>query len=1030
MSLPRLIGLPGFGAWGYLARLMLARREIPGFPRIDFKGPLVMVCGGQEELEDVADSFRAFAPLFDGAELPLAFFGEDPQIRLASLERLKAGAPLMLATAEALAAPTFSRAEFESKGILFKRGAALPRTQVMARLVEAGYRRVDFVESPGEFAVRGAILDFFGLEPLQAVRVLYEEDVIDSLRIFDPATQTVGGFVDSANAVAATQPGAGPQTALSEWVGENGFWVVQEGLPVMLPAGAQGFEAGKLLEGSGENADFGARPHSPCRGNLDAACAEMRARAQEGFRVVLYSLNRGEDRRIQEILEDKLPAGLCQFVVGPLQQGFLHAGLKLAVWTTSEIFDRQYRSPTRWKFFSSSSRAAFRWAELRQGDYVVHQDYGLARYKGLKPIDDVDCLALGFRGSDVLYVPMTDFQKVQRYSGAEGHRPRLASLDTRTWDEVKHMVQEGVREMAEALLKVQAERAALPGHEFPPESAMERELAEAFPYEETPDQTRAIADVLGDMMTPHPMDRIVVGDVGFGKTEVAMRAAFKCVMGFKQAAVLVPTTILADQHFRTFSARFADYPVRLGILSRFQKEAQQKKTIEALAAGKVDIIVGTSRLLSKDIRFKDLGLTIIDEEHRFGVKDKERLKQIRRTVDCLALSATPIPRSLNQAFAGLRAISLIESPPLGRQPIVTTVAPWSEERVAAAIGEELARGGQAYYVHNRVRTLPQCVEMLSRLAPQARLAMVHGQMKGDEIEEVMWDFFNRKYDVLVASTIIESGLDIPTVNTMLVEDAHEFGLAQLYQLRGRIGRERQRAYCTLFFPPAEGTAHLPNYEFSHLTEDARKRLEALREFAELGTGVKLAMRDLEIRGAGDLLGAKQHGFMNAVGIEYYTELLNEEIARRKGRAAAPSERPVQLDIKLSAFIPEDYLPGELERLEFYKKILRSKPEESETLKKELIELSGPLPPPVKNLFDLLGMRGRAQKAGVRSVIQSAKHMEVWFYPDRVAPADAVARWTQAYAGKLRFLHSGEGDGIRVELDSGSPLAWLETFLGK
>lgn len=1023
----RIIGLPGSGAWAFLARCLLAKKTVPGFSLPAFSGPLVLVRAAQNDIEDVSDAVNALEPLFSDSPQLTALFGEDPQARLASLERLRSGARLVLATPEAMGRPTFSPNHFNERTLTFSIKSHQPRAQTLSLLEAAGYRRVDFVESPGEYAVRGAVLDFFGLEPLSAVRVLYNEDGIESLRLFDPATQSAGAFLDSARAIASREPSESGDT-LARWVSQDALWIIEEGLELAVPEGVLAYRAGRLLEGGPDDLDFGARPTIPSRGNQQAAWDEMRAKAAAGFKVILYSLNRGEDSRVQELLEGKLPPNACQFLTGPLRQGFSHEGLKLSVMSTSEIFERNYRQSGRLRYFSGSSRAAFRWAELRQGDYVVHQDYGLARYKGLKPIESpghgtTDCLKMEFRGSDALYIPMTEFEKVQKYSGGEGKRPRLSSLDTRKWEEVKALVHEGVRELAEALLKLQAERRSIPGHAFPPESPMEREFAAAFPYEETPDQAKAISEVLRDMMEPYPMDRLVVGDVGFGKTEVAMRAAFKCVTGFKQAAVLVPTTILADQHFRTFTARFADYPVRFGMLSRFQTPSQQKKTIEDLAKGTVDVVIGTSRLLQKDIRFKDLGLVVIDEEHRFGVKDKERLKAMRKSVDFLALSATPIPRSLNQAFSGMRAISLIQSAPMGRQPIVTKVLPWDEERVASAISEELARGGQAYYVHNRVRTLPECVETLQKLLPQARFAMVHGKMKGDEIEEVMWDFFNRKYDVLVASTIIESGLDIPTVNALLVEDAHEFGLAQLYQLRGRIGRERQRAYCTLFYPAGAD-------DFGRLSEEARKRLEALREFGELGAGMKLAMRDLEIRGAGDLLGAKQHGFMNAVGVEFYTEMLNEEIARKKGKSAPPPVSSVQMDFKLKAFIPEDYLPGEMERLEFYKRILRAKPEEVPALRQELIELSGPIPEPVANLFDLLRLRALAQSAHVRSISQSGKHIEVSFLPEAVLDSEVIFRWTKDYSGRLSFVPSPSGDGVRVDLSSEPPLLWIETFLQK
>ncbi len=1022
---PRLVGLPGTGAWAMLARCLLSGRPLPGFPALELPGRLVLVLGSQEELEDAADAFAALGPVFDGAAEACAVFGEEERGRLASLQLLREGARLAVASVQALAGPLPAPESFAGHTLRLKVDQRLRRDDAAERLSRSGYQRVDFVESAGEFAVRGAVLDFFAVEPARAVRVLFDEDTVASLRTFDPGTQATQDMISEAVAVPAHEAVEGGSGSLADWVGADAVWVAAEGVEMpALPPGTRLYRGARLLELSAGDADFGARSLPLPKGDPAAAWALMKARAAEGWRVLLFSLNRGEDRRVQELLEERLPAGACQFLIGPLREGFEHPGLRLSVLATSEVFGRHYRSAARWKYFSAQGRGGLKWRELRQGDYVVHQDYGVSRYRGLMPVESpghgvVDCLQLEFRGSDTLYIPMTEFSRVQKYSGAEGKRPRLSSLDTRKWEEVKRGVKEGVRELAEQLLKLQAKRAAQLGHAFPPQTPMEREFAEAFPFDETPDQARAIADVLGDMMSPHPMDRVVIGDVGFGKTEVAMRACFKCVAGFKQAVVLVPTTILADQHYRTFTARFADYPVKIGILTRFQTPAEQKRVLAGLKDGKLEIVIGTSRLLQKDVAFQDLGLAVIDEEHRFGVKDKERLKQLRHNVDVLALSATPIPRTLNQAMAGLRGLSLIESAPMGRQPISTKVGPWNEDVVAQAIGEELGRGGQVYYVHNRVRSLGEALDRLKRLVPQARFGMVHGQMRGPQIEKSMWDFFNREFDVLVASTIIESGLDNPAVNTLLVEDAHEFGLAQLYQLRGRIGRERQRAFCYFFYPEAYA-------DFTALSEEARKRLEALKEFAQLGAGVKLALRDLEIRGAGELLGARQHGFINAVGVDYYSQLLTDEIARRRGQAA-PDQKEVELDIRAPAFIPESYLPGELERLDFYKRILRAGAQDWAALQRELEDLSGPAPQPVANLFSLLKVRDMARRAGARSVLQRGKLMEIRFSSDAPVGAEQLAAWTKKYKESLRFLHEKEGDGVVVPVGDGEPLDWLEGF---
>ncbi|MDE2490588.1 MAG: DEAD/DEAH box helicase, partial [Elusimicrobia bacterium] len=760
-------------------------------------------------------------------------------------------------------------------------------------------------------------------------------------------------------------------------------------------------------------------------GDPRRAWDEMRRDAAAGRRVFLFSLNAGEDARLQELLAEELPAGAVQFLIGPLREGFRLERETLSVFATSQVFERDWRGVGRWKRFAAKGAQALRWRELKHGDYVVHQERGIARFQGLEPVSvpghgAQDCVKLEFRGSDRLYVPLTEFDRIQKYSGVEGKRPRLSSLDTRTWEEVKRQVAEGARELAAELLKIQAQRAARSGYAFPPESEMEREFAASFPYEPTEDQARAIRETLEDMMAPRPMDRLVVGDVGYGKTEVAMRAAFKCALGLKQCVVLAPTTVLADQHFRTFSRRMAGFPVSLAILTRFQTKAEQKATLDALAAGKLDVVIGTARLLQKDVRFHDLGLVVVDEEHRFGVSDKEKLKKVRVDADVLSLSATPIPRSLHQALTGLRGISLIETAPTGRQPIVTRVGPWDERVISTAIADELARGGQVYYVHNRVRSMKEAVAGIERLSGGARVAMVHGQMRGPEIEKAMWDFAQRKSDVLVASTIIESGLDIPSVNTLLVENAQDFGLAQLYQLRGRIGRERARAYCYLFHPS--------DAELKDLAEDARKRLDALKEFGALGAGIKLALRDLEIRGAGDLLGARQHGFMNAVGADYYAQILESEVARLRGQAAADDVRPVSIDLRLPAYLPEAYLPGELERLKVYKRALKATPEQAKEILAELERLSGPAPAPVRNLFELLALRAQARRARVDSIVELDRAVEIRFRADAPPRPDAPARWLAAFGSRVSFVPSPEGDAVRLALEGRAAVAAVRELL--
>ena len=1012
-------GVPGSGAWAYLAL-----KKLQGL-----SSPLIAVRRHEEALEDLADALAALGALFPEIKLgSLPIFGPDERERLASLERLRAGAKIVLATPDGLSAAAPAPSAFAGQRLTLNMGVTIPMSELLGRLAEWGYSRVDFVETPGEFAARGAVVDFYQLEPLRAVRLLFNEDKIDSMRGFDPETQASGDFVHDVS----LSPARWKETpgTVADWLGldsglrrndesTGALWIAEEDLK--LPDAA----ANVLRVGiATDQDDFGARAVPRFQGNIKLAMEQMRSWHEQGYKLLLYSLNRGEDERVQEMLEGRCEG--CQFLIGSLRSGFIHAPDKLAVLTSSELFDRSYRPTPRWlRYRPQGSRNKFK-ADLKPGDYVVHEQYGISRYRGIKPIDTpeggkIDCLTLEYRSNDRVYVPMADFRLVQKYVAAEGHRPRLSSLDTKSWEHVKAKVAEGVRELAEKLLAIEAARAAQPGHAFPADSHMEDEFAQTFPYEETIDQRRAIEEVKADLMSKRPMDRLVIGDVGFGKTEVAMRAAMKCIAGNMQCCVLVPTTILADQHFRTFSKRFAEYPVKLGWLSRFQTAAETTKVLADIKKGTVDIVIGTQRLLSPDIKFKNLGLLIVDEEHRFGVKDKERIKAMKTDVDVLSLSATPIPRTLYQGLSGLKKVSLIQSAPSGRQPIVTWVGPESPERIQAAIREEVARGGQAYFVHNRVRTLPEKVRELQKLMPELRFVMAHGQMKGHELEKVMWEFFQRKADVLVASTIIESGLDIPTVNTMLIEDAQEFGLAQLYQLRGRIGRERQRAYCYLFHPAGGDIDRLP--------EESRQRLEALRELTELGSGMRLAMRDLEIRGAGDLLGAKQHGFINAVGVEYYSELLQEEVERKKtGKPTAPKVEPVQLDLGVQALLPENYMPGEMERISFYKRMLNATEKELPALRKELEDLSGPLPVQADNLFRLLELRITAGKAGIREVAQRGDSMEIRFRQGAPVAPETIGRWHQEYAGRLEFVRDAAGDGVRIRGEVKTPLLWLEEFL--
>ena len=602
--------------------------------------------------------------------------------------------------------------------------------------------------------------------------------------------------------------------------------------------------------------------------------------------------------------------------------------------------------------------AAF--TDLAPGDLVVHEDHGVGRYHGLRTIAvegrDADFLLLEYGEGGRLYLPVDRLDLISKYMGAPESAARLDRLGGGAWQRVKESVRAALREMAERLLRLYAERAVAERGAFPADTPWQREFEAAFRFEETPDQLRAIEEVKGDMEGPRPMDRLVAGDVGYGKTEIALRAAFKAVGDGRQVAVLVPTTVLAQQHFNTFSERFEPFPARVELLSRFRSPREQRAVVEGLRAGRVDVVIGTHRLLGKDVEFKNLGLLVVDEEHRFGVTHKERIKQLRAAVDVLTLTATPIPRTLHMAMSGVRDLSLIQTAPLDRLPVETVIAPFSRALIKDAIERELARGGQVFFVHNRVQSLPSMTAFIRNLVPEARVVMGHGQMGERELEAVMVKFVDGQADVLVSTAIVESGLDIPASNTIIINRADRYGLAQLYQLRGRVGRERLQAFAYLLIP-ADG----------RIDETAQRRLRVIEELTELGGGFKLALRDLEIRGAGNLLGAEQHGHIAAVGFDLYTKLLEEAVRELKGEPAAPSAEPT-IAVDAEALLPEPYVPDVHQRLALYKRLADvGRLEEIDDLRAELHDRFGPLPEAGGVLLDVVGLRVKARALGIERI---------------------------------------------------------------
>ncbi|MDN5346479.1 MAG: hypothetical protein PWP65_43 [Clostridia bacterium] len=711
------------------------------------------------------------------------------------------------------------------------------------------------------------------------------------------------------------------------------------------------------------------------------------------------------------VMEVASPPQQGQLLIAPgrLRQGFVWPEIKLAVMGDNELYGPAVR-PRRKKPKISRGARITSLADLKEGDYVVHVQHGIGRYLGIKDLDvggiKRDYLLIQYAGNDRLYVPVDQISLVQKYIGSEGHVPRLYRLGGGEWARVKGKVQEAVQAMAEELLELYATRETIQGHAFSPDTPWQREFEEAFPYTETPDQLQAIAEVKKDLEQPKPMDRLLCGDVGYGKTEVAMRAAFKVTMDGKQVAILVPTTILAQQHYKTFKERFAPYPIKVAVLSRFLNPKEQAEIVAALGRGEIDIIIGTHRLLSSDVRFKDLGLVIIDEEQRFGVAQKEKLKQLRKSVDVLTMTATPIPRTLQMSLAGVRDMSLIETPPEDRFPVQTYVVEYSPELVREAIRRELARGGQVYFVHNRVADIDQVAFHVQQLVPEARIAVAHGQMSEEELENVMMDFIEGHYDILVCTTIIENGLDIQNVNTLIVNDADTFGLAQLYQLRGRVGRTNRLAYAYFTYRPDK-----------ILGEVAEKRLAAIREFTALGSGYKIALRDLQLRGAGNLLGPEQHGHMLAVGFDLYCQLLEEAVRKLRGQPAPPKTEvagaPVELAVE--AFLSNSYVPEESLKMELYQRLITARTlAEVEEIAAEMEDRFGPPPQPARNLLAIARLRLLAQEVGVLAVRQQGKEVELKINPETPLRGEKLLLLSQRFPRKLSFSSAG-GLLIRVKI---------------
>lgn len=944
------------GAWGSSYALLAARAPRPALILVPTPPE------AEQALEDLA-CFEARAELYQG---------------LREAERFRTGAAeLLVAALPAALAPLPAPGRVEAARIEIVPGTRFPLEAAVRRLAEAGYERVASVERPGEFAVRGGILDLFAPTSDRPVRIELLGDAVESVRAFDPATQRSTGALPRAG-VSLVALGAPGEATLFDYLPVRAAVVVKEPAEMDLrsPGWAQAWSRASrgavlwlsaLPQSDAEN--FRIRSLQRFSGVL-ARVEEELAAVRRG-RTVVFCANEGEERRLRELV--RLPVEVRR---GRLGQGFVFEEIDATFVSYHELFNRYRlgRRPAR----RAETRPIDALVEIGPGDLVVHVTHGIGRFTGIERRDGKEFLAIEYAGGARLFVPVTNLDLVQKYVGGTETPPPLSVLGGTAWSAAKARAEQAVEKLARDMLRIQALREMELGTAFPPDPEWQREFEAAFPYEETEDQLRVAAEIARDMHSPRPMDRLVCGDVGYGKTELAMRAAFRAVLAHKQVAVLVPTTVLAEQHGQTFRERMADYPIRIEVLSRFRPRAEQARLVRDLAEGRVDIVIGTHRLLQPDVRFRDLGLVVVDEEQRFGVEHKEYLKRLRATVDVLTLTATPIPRTLHMALLGIRDISALATPPQDRLAIQTEILPYDERRIREGILRELERGGQVYFVHNRVHSIDEVRRRLEFLVPEARFATCHGQMDEEELERTMMRFLEREVDVLVSTTIIESGLDIPNANTIFIDQADLYGLADLHQLRGRVGRYKVQAYCYLLLPRDRP-----------IVPQARKRLKAIEEFQELGAGFKIALRDLEIRGVGNLLGREQHGHIAAVGYDLYCRLL-EKAVRRVRRQPVVEPLETHVDLGEPAFVPEEYVPDLRTRVEIYRRLTGCRSEEDlDAATEELRDRFGAPPAEVRNFLAAIRVKLRAARWDLASLARGRDGL-VAKYRDR-RKAEALRR---------------------------------------
>ena len=1100
--------------------------------------PLLIITSKEESARAIIEDLSVyFSPntvdYFPSREMvPVETYAQSREIlsqRVEVLNKIFLGKTnCVVTTSEAISRRLSPPKAFEQLFVLLKTGQELLRESLVEKLIRIGYERVEMVEIPGQLAVRGGIVDVFGISADRPVRIEFFGDEIDTLRLFDPVTQRSQEGVTEVTLLPAVEfsvtPGepaweAGKALIEADWavatkalerrkvqaprqnledkftqvINEMDSGMASHHLEQYLPyfmeekvilldyfkssplviidepfhvsetarnreeevrdLFATLLEAGKSLPRQEELlVDYGfiqaglagrktvrfsllppslaegdptmsfnvsGRDLPQFQGKFSMLVAQVKDWQRQKYTVIIMTSSKVRGERLKEGFWDNqveavalpeisgVPAqGQVIISYGKPASGFEFPSQRLALVSDNEIFGRAKLRKTK-KQYDQGLRISD-YSEIKPGDYVVHVQHGIGKYLGVINLDvqgiRKDYLHIQYSGKDKLYVPTDNVDLINKYVGAEGHRPKLHKLGGAEWVKAKKKVKESVAELAKELLKLYAARETVSGYTFSPDTAWQAEFEEAFPFTETDDQIKSIGEVKADMEKTRPMDRLLVGDVGYGKTEVALRGAFKGVMDSKQVAVLVPTTVLAQQHLRTFTERFKGVPVKLEALSRLKTAGQQKKILAALEQGKVDIIIGTHRLLSKDVHFKDLGLLIIDEEQRFGVAHKERRKQLRQNVDVLTLTATPIPRTLHMALAGARDLSVIDTPPENRYPVQTYVTEYNKELVGEAIRRELDRGGQVFYVYNMVSGLERIVSRLQSLLPKARISIGHGQMPEKQLDKVMVDFVEGEIDILVCTTIIENGLDIGNVNTLIVENADRFGLSQLYQLRGRVGRSNRIAY-----------AYFTYDKRKTLGEIAEKRLSAIREFTEFGSGFKLAMRDLEIRGAGNLLGAEQHGHMLDIGFELYCRLLEEAVQLLKGKPEKEAEKraQVEIDLNLSAYVAGSYIEEPALKLDVYHQLRDiGNYKELQEFRVELEDRFGQLPQEVENLFLVVQVRLLSEALGIKAVREAFQEVKISFNQEALIRGDILMALVKDFPRQLAFSSVG---GLEIKV---------------